>query len=197
MTRETEAGHLKVRPLRRTDWPHVENLFGARGACGGCWCMLWRVPKGGKAWEAAKGEKNRLAFKALVESGKARGLLAFDGAQPVAWCSLGPREDFPKIDNSPSLNVAMPERSWVVSCLYVTAAWRARGVGERLLREAVEYARVKRAAALYGYPCKPPDDGKLPAAFAWTGVPAMYRHAGFRVTAGGTPSRPVWRKMLS
>lgn len=192
----SERDPVKIRALRKTDWPQVEQLFGAKGACGGCWCMLWRVPKGGKLWAASKGETNRLAFKALVESGKARGLLAFDGAQPVAWCSLGPREDFPKIDNSPSLNVPMPAGAWVVSCLYVAAPWRGRGVGEQLLLAAVEYARRKKAGALFGYPSKPPAGVKLPAAFAWTGVPAMYRHAGFRALRSSAFSRPVYRKLF-
>ena len=60
-----------TRPLTRDDWPVIEALFGANGACGGCWCMWWRVPMGGKAWDAAKGSPNREAFRSLVQSGRA------------------------------------------------------------------------------------------------------------------------------
>ena len=61
-----------MRDLTPRDWPTIERLFGPRGACGGCWCMVWRV-SGGKAWLENKGEKNRRAFKRLV------------GVAPSAW----------------------------------------------------------------------------------------------------------------
>ncbi len=77
MARAKAAGRaeLRVRPLEPRDWPALERLFGARGACAGCWCMAWRVPH--KTWAAQKGEKNRRALKRLVESGRATGVLAF------------------------------------------------------------------------------------------------------------------------
>jgi len=34
---------LEVLPLTKARWPQFELLFGQRGACGGCWCMLWRL----------------------------------------------------------------------------------------------------------------------------------------------------------
>ena len=39
-------------------------LFGERGACGGCWCMWWRLA--GSAFEKQKGEPNRLAMKEIT-----------------------------------------------------------------------------------------------------------------------------------
>jgi hypothetical protein len=24
-------------------WPALEDLFAGKGACGGCWCMYWRI----------------------------------------------------------------------------------------------------------------------------------------------------------
>lgn len=187
---------IRIRPLRRNDWPHIESLFGEKGACGGCWCMSWRLPRHGKLWEASKGATNRASFRALVESGEARGLLAFDGKRPVGWCSLGPRDHFPRLDNSPSLNIPMPEQSWVVSCFYISPAWRGQGLGEQMLKAAVEYANGREAAALYGFPAAPATGDTLPAAFAWTGVPAMFRASGFRAIRNRQFSRPVFRKLF-
>ena len=31
------------KPLTPETWSDFERLFGSRGACGGCWCMLWRL----------------------------------------------------------------------------------------------------------------------------------------------------------
>ncbi|HKQ59925.1 MAG TPA: hypothetical protein VJS92_01495, partial [Candidatus Polarisedimenticolaceae bacterium] len=61
-------------------WPAVVELFGPRGACAGCWCMFWRLPR--PQWEARKGAKNRAALRRLVAAGAAPGILAFDGDEP-------------------------------------------------------------------------------------------------------------------
>ena len=52
-----------TRPLSCDDWTTVAALFGTNGACGGCWCMWWRRPRGGKLWEECKGAKNKRTFK--------------------------------------------------------------------------------------------------------------------------------------
>src|SRR6185436_5998109 len=83
---------VAVRPLERSDWPLVEALFGERGACAGCWCMVWRLSR--KVWEEGRGAKNRRAFRRLIESGRAAGVLAIHEDRAVGWCSTGPRADF-------------------------------------------------------------------------------------------------------
>jgi hypothetical protein len=34
---------LQIRPLTADLWPALEELFGKKGACNGCWCMYWRI----------------------------------------------------------------------------------------------------------------------------------------------------------
>jgi hypothetical protein len=36
---------LVFHPLTPEAWSDFEELFGRRGACGGCWCMWWRLKK--------------------------------------------------------------------------------------------------------------------------------------------------------
>ncbi len=55
--------HLECHPLTIARWLDFELLFGKNGACGGCWCMLWRLPR--KQFECQKGETNRKAMKAI------------------------------------------------------------------------------------------------------------------------------------
>jgi GNAT superfamily N-acetyltransferase len=183
-----------ARALGKSDWPHVERLFGTKGACGGCWCMLWRSPYGGKRFDADKGEPNRLAFRALVESGGARGVLAFAGDEPVGWLSFGPKSDFPYFERSRVLRAEQNDAAWAVTCVYLPAKWRGRGVATVLLEAAVELARNAGAPALEGYPVVPKGQGKVPAAFAWTGVPALFEAVGFRADDSGP--RVVYRRVL-
>jgi GNAT superfamily N-acetyltransferase len=185
---------IKVRPLRRDDWPQVVALFGARGACGGCWCMFWRRPRGGAAWERSKGAANRRALKRLIAAGKVTALLAFAGREPVGWCSLGPRSDFPKLAHAPSLAVDAPPGAWVVNCFYLRPDQRGRGLGTRLLAAAQALAERKGASVLDGFPAKAPRTGRLAHAFAWTGVPAMFEANGFERVARPGQARPVFRR---
>src|SRR5215203_724128 len=102
-------GALEVRALERTDWKTVAELFGENGACGGCWCMWWRVERGGKTWDEAKGAKNRAR---LVRSGSVHAMLALADGEAVGWCSFGPRPSFPRLARSRVLQREAPENTW-------------------------------------------------------------------------------------
>ncbi|MFD0738521.1 GNAT family N-acetyltransferase [Lysobacter koreensis] len=171
---------IVTRPLTASDWPLIEALFGDNGACGGCWCMWWRVPMGGKTWEAAKGAPNRAALKALVESGQACGVLALHGPAPVGWCGIGPRSTFPRIERSKALERPWGPGTWSLNCLFVPARWRGRGVATALVAAAVQLARVSGAAEIEAYPQAVRPGERQAGAFIWTGVPSLFLAAGFR-----------------
>lgn len=179
---------ISVRALEPGDWPLIEELFGGKGACGGCWCMWWRVPKGGRLWEECKGSRNKRAFKRLVSAGKVFGCLAFSGDAPVGWCCVGPRADFPRLERTKALKSAWTSSTWSVTCFYIAAGWRRKGVGRALLAEAIELASANGASELEAYPVRPKSEVGIPAAFAWTGVPSMFESFGFRniTTPGNT-----------
>jgi GNAT superfamily N-acetyltransferase len=170
----------RVRPLAPDDWPILLRLFGDKGACGGCWCMLWRLERGGKLWEEVKGAKNRNALKRLIEQGRVHAMLALSESEPVGWCSFGPRASFPRIGRSRVLRRASPEGTWSIICFFIPAPWRWQGVATLLLRAATERAFALGASEIEGYPVKPKDSpARVPAAFASTGVPALFREAGY------------------
>jgi GNAT superfamily N-acetyltransferase len=184
-----------VRPLATSDWALVEELFGERGACGGCWCMAWRLTR--RRWEEGRGERNRSALKRLVESGDATGVLALSAGRAVGWCSAGPRADFSALETKRSLATDWDERTWSVTCFFVAKDWRARGLGERMLRAAAALARKRRATRIEGYPAPLPRDGSdLPTAFAWTGLPQVFERAGFTALAETAGKRRVYVKRL-
>ena len=58
---------FKFKPLTPARWHDFETLFGKNGACGGCWCMTWRIAL--KEFREKKGAGNKRAMKKLVESG--------------------------------------------------------------------------------------------------------------------------------
>lgn len=180
MPAASTASAITTRPLTKRDWPLIEALFGANGACGGCWCMWWRVPMGGKTWDAAKGAPNRRVFKQLVESGEASGVLAFDGKTPVGWCAVGPRADFPRLERSKALAREWRRTTWSLNCLYVPTHARGRGVATALVAAAVDLARKHRATEIEAYPQTVNPGERQAGAFVWTGVPSLFEPLGFR-----------------
>jgi GNAT superfamily N-acetyltransferase len=190
---ERPSADITVRQLTPKDWPVITQLFGANGACGGCWCMWWRVPRGGKTWHENKGAKNREAFRRLIRAGKVHAVLAFAGDEPVGFCSFGPRESFPRMKRIRALQHESPEGTWSTVCFYIPTRWRGRGVATALLQAATTRALELGAKAVEGYPVVLKDEGtRMPAAFAWTGVPALFERAGYEEMERDGPLRPVY-----
>ncbi|MCB2108920.1 MAG: GNAT family N-acetyltransferase [Rhodobacteraceae bacterium] len=187
---------LSVRPLTTRDWTVVEQLFGSNGACGGCWCMYWRVPPGREYWRSHKGMKNRNTFRRLVNSGRASGCLAFAGNEPVGWISAGPKPDFGYLTRSRKFSSEVSPKIWSVTCFFIKAGWRGKGVATALLKGAVKLARKNKAAFVEGYPSVPREAEKMSASFAWTGVPGIFSAVGFAPIDREPRGRAIFRKAV-
>jgi GNAT superfamily N-acetyltransferase len=189
-----ETTPVTVRPVTPADWGAIETLFGEKGACGGCWCMSWRVPRLGKVWEELKGEPNRASLRRLVMAGEQHAMLAFAEGAPVGWCSFGPRGDFPRLETVRAFRHYWSPQTWSISCFYIHPRWRRRGVAGLLLEAATARAFELGAREVEGYPLEW-KKGPAPAAFAYTGVPALFAAAGYEpMPPVGTTNRLVYVK---
>ena len=182
---------LAFRPLTPDYWEDFTALFGERGACGGCWCMLWRLSR--KAFEAQKGAANKRAMKRIVDSGEVPGILAFHKGKAVGWCALAPRSRYPALSRSRILKPVDERPCWSVACFFIDKPCRKKGVATDLLCKAVRYARSRGARCVEGYPVAPKTDKDIPPAFAWTGIPSVFIRAGFKEVARRSPTRPIMR----
>jgi len=180
---------LEFRPVTPERWPDLEALFGEHGAYGGCWCMWWRL----KRSEFAKqiGQGNREALRRIVEAGEVPGLLAYDDDQPVAWCSVAPRETFPALERSRTLKRVDDKPVWAIVCFFVAKSARRKGVMLKLLRAAVEYARSHGARIVEGYPVEPART--LSGASGFTGIVSTFRQAGFVEVLRRSRTQPIMR----
>lgn len=180
-------------PLTPERWSDFEALFGEKGACGGCWCMLWRLKR--SEFERSKGAGNKASMKGIVAAGAKPGLLAYHQGQPVGWCALAPRGDYPALERSRVLKRIDDQPVWSVTCLFIHKDYRRRGLSVALLKAAVEYVRQQGGAIVEGYPVEPQSDN-MPDVFAWTGLAAAFKKAGFKEAARGSPTRPIMRCVL-
>lgn len=170
---------VRVERLEPEHWSALESLFGARGACAGCWCMFWRLEKG-ERFDDVKGATAKRRFKALVRSGGAQGFLAFDGDEAVGWLSAGPRRSFPKLDRAPSLACDDADQVHALPCFFVKASHRQQGVASALLSAAVKALKQDGAKVLEGYPVLT-SRGPFVAAFSYTGTVGLFEKHGFEV----------------
>ena len=183
---------ITILPVTPDRWKDVERLFGERGACAGCWCMVWRLSS--KEWNAGKGDKNKRAFRKIIISGEVPGLLAYHGSEPIGWCSVAPREKFLYLQKSKSFQPIDDKPSWSVTCLFIDKRFRRQGVGVALLKAAAKFAKENGAKVVEGYPSV--TEKKLPDPWVWTGVLPAYVHAGYKVVKRPSKSRAVVRKSL-
>lgn len=184
---------LRFNVLTPQRWDDIEKLFGERGACGGCWCMWWRLNR--SQFNKQKGERNKEALKAIMDSGDVPGIIAYSGGEPVGWCAVAPREAFPALERSRVLKRVDDQKVWSVVCFFIAKSFRHRGLTVELLKAAVEYAKNRGGRIVEGYPVEP-KSGKTVDAFAYTGLASAFLKAGFVEVARRSDTRPIMRYII-
>ncbi len=179
---------LRIRPLTPDLWAELEDLFGERGACNGCWCMYWRI---GSSYRKQPSEINKAEFHRVVAKGPPPGLIAFDGKLAVGWCQLTPRDALPWLDRS---WIRIDDATvWSISCFYVRIGYRRRGITAALIQAAEKIAKAAGVATLEAYPL----DRSLSPSASSTGFVTTFKRAGFKVVSHRTAPRPVMRLDLT
>lgn len=179
------------KPLTPETWNDFELLFGPRGACGGCWCMTWRLSR--SEFKANEGEGNRAAMRALVDAGQQPGVLLYQDGRAVAWCAVAPREEYVRLGASKVWAPVDEEKVWSVTCFFIDKKARGKGLSVEVLKAAVEFARSRGARIVEGYPQELKE--KLPPAFVWMGVMPTFERAGFHEVARRSAKKPIMRSV--
>ncbi|MBK9192199.1 MAG: GNAT family N-acetyltransferase [Crocinitomicaceae bacterium] len=193
MSKFKTNNELRIEPLSEKNWNLFEELFGEKGACGGCWCMHFRLPK--QEWEhGKKNYGNKQKMLALVNNQKPTGILALINDKAVAWAALAPREDFFKLGRSRIHKPIDTKKVWSIPCTFIHKDFRNQGLSVKLLKGIIKYARTNKIKILEAYPVIP--SGKLPDAFAWIGLYKSFEKAGFTVVDQKSPNRPMVRYVL-
>lgn len=186
---------ITVHPLTPDRWPDLEAVFQAKGCsiARGCWCMAYR--RSGRGAHVPAGmthaAANRDHFKAVVDAGPPPGLLAYRGKTPVGWVSMGPREDYKRLERSPIMRPVDDQPVWSIVCFVVPAEHRGQGVATALLQGAVAHAKRCGATLVEAYPVDKP--GRQGDDALWFGTKGMYDKAGFEEVARRKATRPVVR----
>ena len=155
--------------------------------------MWWRLKR--SEFERQKGEGNRRAMKRIVDSGEIPGILAYAKDQPIAWCSVAPRKAYPTLERSRKLKRVDDKPVWSIVCFFVAKPFRGKGITRTLLRAAMEYVQKQGGKIVEGYPVEP-KEGRIPDAFAYTGLVSAFRKAGFVEVVRRSETRPIMRHII-
>jgi GNAT superfamily N-acetyltransferase len=198
----TAPSDLDILPLTRDRLPDLATLFGQAGDPKWCWCSFFRLRS--VEFGSATAESNRAVLENALDGtaaeGRAPGLIAYRGDEPVGWVSLGPRDDYARLQHSRVLGALDERPVWSIVCFVVARSARKQGIAHALLDAAIHYAREHGATLLEGYPVET-DAGRVPAANAYKGTLAMFERAGFSVAARRQANRksaprPIVRREL-
>lgn len=184
---------LSFIPLTPESWHQFVELFGSRGACGGCWCMWWRLRRAD--YNANKGDGNKRKMKALVTRGVSPGLLAMQNGEAVGWIACAPRNEYESLATSRVLRPVDEKPVWSIVCMFVRKDRRRAGVSKRLIQAATTYARKSGARIVEAYPVEPKKDD-VPDLFVFTGLASSYKALGFVEVARRSDTRPIMRLEL-
>ena len=189
---ETESLDLSFHPLTQKLWRDFELLFGNNGACGGCWCMYWKLR--GKNFDENRGDVARQMQKSVVDSKTVPGLLAYSEGYPVGWIAIEPRSAYPKLAHSRVLKPVDEQEVWSVTCFFIEKKHRHKGIAVELLKASIEYVKKRGGKIVEGNPLELKENQPDPCVF--TGTASALVKAGFKEVARNSPTRPIFRFVI-
>lgn len=162
-----------------------------------CWCLSHRLSP--KEVEALGGDSRERAMRAICADAPP-GVVTYRDDVAVAWCSVSPRAEIPRLVRSRVIRPVDEVASWCIICVVVRAGHRRQGVTRHLLEGAVAWAASQGAVAVEGYPVDAGGE-RIDTTMAFVGTRAMFEAVGFemvgttRATGSGLP-RVVMRRTL-
>jgi len=153
--------------------------------------MAWRLPR--REYDAGKGARNKAALRRLTGQPVPPGIIGYHAGEPIAWCAVAPRAEYPALARSRVLRPVDDRPVWSVSCLFVRKDHRRSGAASAMLRAAARFAARHGARIVEGYPVIP-TSGRAPDVFLWTGPLAAFQRAGFSEVVRYSPVRPIVRR---
>jgi GNAT superfamily N-acetyltransferase len=144
-----------------------------------------------------KGDGNKQAMRKLARKRPVPGVVVYQKSTPVAWCSLGPRDAFPRLERSPLLASIDDEPVCAIACIFVSRKHRGAGLLPAILDAVCKYAAAADYTVAEGYPVEPRDGRRAGSDTAMTGIASAFLEAGFKEVARPRKDRPIMRRNLT
>jgi GNAT superfamily N-acetyltransferase len=194
---------LTILPANEASWEDLQSVFGTRGDAYVCQCQRFKLqPR--ESFGSFPRQERAMRLRRQTNAGQpaaaeTSGLVAYLDGEPVGWCAVEPRPAYsglirayrvPWIGRSED---RADDSVWSVTCIFVRAGYRRRGITHDLVRAAVQFARDRGARAIEGYPMLTDPGQEVTWGEILVGTRSMFTSAGFTDVAHPTPRRVVMR----
>jgi GNAT superfamily N-acetyltransferase len=180
---------VEFRPVTPETWHDFEKLFESRGGPKSCWCTVWRTVEAPTTAEPPATAKKR-EMKRRISAGEPVGLLGYIDAEPVARCSIAPRDTY-RASMSDVMEGDETQTIWSIVCFFVSRPYRGQGMFQRMIAVAEEYAASHGATLLEGYPVDP----DAPS-YRFGGFLSAFEQAGYAPVGRKGARRHIVRKIV-
>lgn len=200
--KSTEAdAAVAIVPANEASWDDLNTIFGTSGDPAGCRCQWFKVRD--KDWRSVPVEERTERLREQTNCGNpgsasTTGLVAYLDDEPVGWCAVEPRPNYPRL-----LRTRVPwtgrdedktdDGIWVVSCFVVRTGFRHRGIATALAAATIDFARERGARSLEGYPMLTEPGKEITWGELYRGSASMFEAAGFTEVSRPTLRRVVMR----
>ena len=178
-------------------------MLGTRGDPYRCQCQRYRM-QFRESWASVGAEELAFRLRSQTECGHpdsdtTSGLVAYLDDEPVGWCAVEPRPAYGGLvrNNRVPWEGRSEDKTdagvWAVTCVFVRAGFRGRGVAYALARASVEFARERGACALEAYPLLTTPGQRISWDEIHVGARSFFEAAGFAEVSHPTKRRVVMR----
>ena len=187
-------------PANHASCDDLQTLFGTRGTAAWCQCQRYKLrPR--EAFRSFPVEERVQRLHEQTNCGRPEaaatsGLVAYLDREPVGWCAVQPRTEYEgllrvfRVPWDGRDEDKADDTVWAVTCLFVRAGFRKRGVSRALAGAAVAFARERGARALEAYPIVAEN---VIAEELHVGTPSVFADAGLVEVGRPTLRRRVMR----
>ena len=192
---------MRAVPANEASWEDLCAVFGERGVPADCQCQWFKMSS--SEWKASKRARRESMLQDQTNCGDpdavaTSGLVAYADGEPVGWCAIEPRVEYPRLRYARIPWTARSEDKddpgvWAITCFVTRARHRRRGVSYALAEAAVEHARKCGARAIEGYPRQPEPGADYGWGELFVGTVTVFESAGFVEVARPTARRHVMR----
>ncbi len=192
---------IRLVPANEAPWEDIQAIFGSRGSAPYCQCQRYKLaPR--EAFSKFPAEERERRLREQTNSGtpggETTGIVAYLDGEPVGWCAVEPRTAYPgllRVYRTPweGRDADKPDSTvWAVTCVFVRAGYRKRGIAYALAEGAVAHARDRGARALEAYPMRT-EAGEITWDEIHVGAQSIFAAAGMREVSRPGIRRAVMR----
>jgi GNAT superfamily N-acetyltransferase len=194
---------IRIVPANEASWEDLQAVFGTRGDAAVCQCQRFKLaPK--EAFGNFPTEERAFRLRQQTNAGQpdattTSGIVAYLGDDPVGWCAVEPRPAYAgllrvfRVPWEGRTEDKADASVWSVTCIFVRAGFRGRGISYALAKAAVDFARERAARAIEGYPMVTQPGQEITWGEIHVGTRRVFAAAGFTEVSHPTPRRVVMR----